>query len=83
MARLVTSVFETNLSLQDSRLQHDHEEAGGVGCDYRDPDRGDGFGQNVPLPGGYSRAFGLYQSAALITVGTVGLFFLFRKFDWL
>ncbi|MBK9158250.1 MAG: hypothetical protein IPM11_09050 [Micropruina sp.] len=56
---MVTSVFETNLSLQDSRPDTIMKKLAGVGCDYRDPDRGDGLVcQNVPP--GYGRgAFGL------------------------
>lgn len=80
---MVTSVFETNLSLQDSRLNTIMKKLAGWGAIIAIPTAVTGwFGQNVPYPG-YSEAFGLYQSAALITVGTVGLFFLFRKFDWL
>ena len=40
------------------------------------------FGQNLPY-WGFSEPWGLWQSIVLIVVGTVGLYWLFRRNDWL
>ncbi len=80
---MVGSVFETNLSLQDARLNTVMKKLASWGAIIAVPTAVTGwFGQNVPYPG-FSAEFGLWQSAVLILVGTVGLYVLFRKFDWL
>ena len=40
------------------------------------------FGQNVPYPG-FAEPFGMFQSIAAILIGSVGLYLLFRKYDWI
>jgi magnesium transporter len=40
------------------------------------------FGQNLPYPG-FEAVSGLVASAVLILAGTVGLYLLFRRIDWL
>ena len=80
---VVSSVFETNLSLQDSRLNEVMKKLAGWGAIIAVPTAVTGwFGQNLPYPG-FSDVFGLWQSALLILLGTVGLYILFRKVDWI
>jgi len=80
---VVSSVFETNLSLQDSRLNEVMKKLAGWGAIIAVPTAVTGwFGQNLPYPG-FSDTFGLVQSAVLILLGTVGLYILFRRVDWI
>lgn len=80
---MVTSVFETNLSLQDARLNTVMKKLAAWGAIIAVPTAVTGwFGQNIPYPG-FENLWGLWQSALLILVGTVGLYLLFKKFDWL
>ncbi len=80
---MLSGLFETNLSLQDARLNTIMKKLAGWAAVIAVPTAVTGwFGQNVPYPG-FSTSFGLYQSIALILVGTVGLYLLFRKYDWI
>lgn len=80
---MVTSVFETNLSLQDARLNEVMKKLAAWAAIIAVPTAVTGwFGQNLPYPG-FATQDGLVQSVALILVGTVGLYILFRKVDWL
>ncbi|MBK8461183.1 MAG: magnesium transporter CorA family protein [Micropruina sp.] len=80
---MVSSVFETNLSLQDARLNTIMKKLASWGAIIAVPTAVTGwFGQNLPYPG-FSEPSGLWQSAILILIGTVGLFFAFKRFDWL
>jgi len=80
---LVTSVFETNLSLQDSRLNEVMKKLASWAAIIAVPTAVTGwFGQNLPYPG-FATEFGLLQSVLLIIVGTIGLYILFRKVDWI
>ncbi len=80
---MVSSVFETNLSLQDARLNTVMKKLASWGAIIAVPTAVTGwFGQNIPYPG-FGNEFGLLQSALLILIGTVGLYFLFKRFDWL
>ncbi|HEX5336291.1 MAG TPA: magnesium transporter CorA family protein [Propionicimonas sp.] len=80
---MVSSVFETNLSLQDARLNEVMKKLAGWGAIIAVPTAITGwFGQNLPYPG-FSNDFGLWQSALLILAGTVGLYILFRKVNWI
>jgi magnesium transporter len=80
---MVSSVFETNLSLQDARLNEVMKKLAAWAAIIAVPTAVTGwFGQNIPYPG-FSNEFGLLQSVVLILVGTVGLYFLFRRVDWL
>lgn len=79
---MITSVFETNLSLQDARLNVVMKKLAGWGAIIAVPTAVTGwFGQNIPYPG-FSTGFGLWQSTLLILVGTVGLYILFKRRDW-
>lgn len=80
---MVTSVFETNLSLQDARLNTIMKKLASWGAIIAVPTAVTGwFGQNLPY-WGFSDSWGLWQSVVLIVVGTVGLYWLFRRNDWL
>lgn len=80
---LVTSAFETNLSLQDARLNTIMKKLASWGAIIAVPTAVTGwFGQNLPY-WGFSDSLGLWQSVVLIVVGTVGLYWLFRRNDWL
>ncbi len=80
---MVASVFETNLSLQDARLNTIMKKLASWGAIIAVPTAVTGwFGQNLPY-WGFSSAWGLWQSVVLIVVGTVGLYWLFRRNDWL
>lgn len=80
---LVTSLFETNLSLQDMRLNQVMRKLAAWAAIIAVPTAITGwFGQNVPYPG-YLRSSGMWLSVALI-VGTVAvLALLFRRRGWL
>ena len=80
---MVSSVFETNLSLQDARLNTVMKKLASWGAIIAVPTAVTGwFGQNLPY-WGFDSAWGLWQSIVLIVVGTVGLYWLFRRNDWL
>ena len=80
---MVTSVFETNLSLQDARLNTIMKKLASWGAIIAVPTAVTGwFGQNLPY-WGFSSTWGLWQSIVLIIVGTIGLYWLFRRNDWL
>ncbi len=80
---MVSSVFETNLSLQDARLNEVMKKLAGWGAIIAVPTAVTGwFGQNIPYPG-YLSEYGLVQSTILILLGTVGLYILFRRVDWI
>ena len=80
---MVASVFETNLSLQDARLNTIMKKLASWGAIIAVPTAVTGwFGQNVPYAG-FSSPWGLWQSVVLIVVGTIGLYWLFRRNDWL
>lgn len=80
---MVTSIFETNLSLQDSRLNTIMKKLAGWAAIIAVPTAITGwFGQNVPYPG-FSEPFGLYLSAGLIALGSLALYFVFKAHDWL
>nr|NLI51728.1 magnesium transporter CorA family protein [Propionibacterium sp.] len=80
---MVTSIFETNLSLQDARLNTIMKKLAGWAAIIAVPTAITGwFGQNVPYPG-FAEPLGLWLSAALIAIGGVALYFVFRAHDWL
>lgn len=80
---MVSSLFETNLSLQDARLNTIMKKLAGWAAIIAVPTAVTGwFGQNIPYPG-YGTAAGLVQSVVVIIVASVGLYLLFRKFDWI
>ena len=80
---MVSSVFETNLSLQDARLNTIMKKLASWGAIIAVPTAVTGwFGQNLPY-WGFSEPWGLWQSVVLIVIGTIGLYWLFRRNDWL
>ncbi|SIR98173.1 magnesium transporter CorA family protein [Williamsia sterculiae] len=80
---MVTTVFETNLSLQDARLNTVMKKLTGWAGIIAVPTAITGFfGQNVPYPG-YSHVSGFVASTVLIIVMMVGLYLVFRRRDWL
>ena len=80
---MVSSVFETNLSLQDARLNEVMKKLAAWAAIIAVPTAVTGwFGQNLPYPG-FGAVSGLLQSVVLMLLGTVGLYILFRKVDWL
>lgn len=80
---MVSSVFETNLSIQDARLNEVMKKLAAWAAIIAVPTAVTGwFGQNIPYPG-FSEVSGLMQSVVLMLIGTVGLYILFRKVEWL
>ncbi|CCH79590.1 putative metal ion transport protein [Nostocoides japonicum T1-X7] len=80
---MVSTIFETNLSLQDARLNTVMKKLAGWGAIIAVPTAVTGwFGQNIPFPG-FGRHGGLAVSVALIVVATAALYALFRSRDWL
>jgi len=80
---MVTSLFETNLSLQDARLNTIMKKLAGWAAIIAVPTAITGwFGQNVPYFG-FAEPSGVWLSSALIVVGVVVLYAVFRRQDWL
>ncbi|WP_233266827.1 magnesium transporter CorA family protein [Tomitella fengzijianii] len=83
LRELVTTIFETNLSLQDARLNTVMKKLTGWAAIIAVPTAITGwFGQNVPYPGS-EEVSGLIVSATAIVVLAVGLFVVFRRKDWI
>ncbi len=79
---LVTSAFETNLSLQDAHLNTIMKKLAGWAAIIAVPTAITGwFGQNLPFPG-FGEPWGLGLSLGLIVAGSVVLYALFRARDW-
>jgi magnesium transporter len=80
---MITTIFETNLSLQDARLNTIMKKLTGWAAIIAVPTAITGFyGQNVPFPG-YGALAGFLVSTALIVAGVVILYIMFRRRDWL
>ncbi len=80
---MVTTVFETNLSLQDAHLNTVMKKLAGWAAIIAVPTAVTGwYGQNIPYPG-FGEAFGLAQSAVLVLFISVILYVVFRRKDWL
>lgn len=80
---MVTSLFETNLSLQDAHLNTVMKKLAGWAAIIAVPTAVTGwFGQNVPYPG-FAEAFGMWQSTVLIVTASIGLYIAFRRRDWI
>ncbi len=79
---MVTSIFETNLSLQDSRLNTIMKKLAGWAAIIAVPTAITGwFGQNVPYPG-FNEPLGFYLTTALVLLCPVALYLLFKHYDW-
>jgi magnesium transporter len=80
---MISSVFETNLSLQDARLNTIMKKLTSYTALIAIPTAVTGFyGQNVPYPG-FSQPWGFATSAVLIVVLACGLYALLRHRGWL
>jgi magnesium transporter len=80
---MVTTVFETNLSLQNARLNTVMKKLAGWAAIIAVPTAVTGwFGQNIPFPG-FASHLGLVQSIILILALSVGLYVVLRRRDWI
>jgi magnesium transporter len=80
---MVTTVFETNLSLQDARLNNVMKKLTGWAAIIAVPTAVTGFyGQNVTYPG-IETVAGFLTSTAVIVLLVVILYMMFRRRDWL
>src|SRR6202046_1214189 len=80
---LVTSILETNLTIQGNRLNVITKKVTGWAAIIGVPTFITGFyGMNVPYPG-FSAHVGLIVAVALMLVSGVALYGVFRRKDWL
>ncbi|MER7073935.1 magnesium transporter CorA family protein [Terrabacter sp. NPDC000476] len=80
---MVTTIFETNLSLQDARLNTVMKKLTGWAAIIAVPTAVTGwFGQNVPYPG-FQQPWGVTFSAAVIAGVAVALYVVFRRKGWI
>jgi magnesium transporter len=80
---MITTVFETNLSLQDARLNTVMKKLTGWAAIIAVPTAVTGwFGQNIPYPG-FARSSGLWASAIVIIVMAGTLFVVFKRRSWI
>jgi magnesium transporter len=80
---LVSTIVETNLSLRDYRQNLIVKKVSSWAAIIAVPALVTGYyGMNVPFPG-FARVWGAVLSTALIVGGTIGLYRLFRRIDWL
>jgi magnesium transporter len=80
---LVTSVLETNLTIQGNRLNVITKKVTSWAAIIAVPTAITGFyGQNVPYPG-FSQKSGFYASTLVIILLSGFLYWLFKRKDWL
>jgi magnesium transporter len=80
---MVTSIFETSLSLQDARLNTVMKKLTAWAAIIAVPTAVTGwFGQNVPYPG-FQQPWGVWLTAGIIVAGGVALYVTFKRKDWL
>jgi magnesium transporter len=80
---MITTVFETNLSLQDARLNIVVKKLTGWAAIIAVPTLVTGwYGQNVPYPG-FSQISGVVTSALLSVITSVVLFVMFKRRGWI
>ncbi|MGB6165507.1 MAG: magnesium transporter CorA family protein [Pseudonocardiaceae bacterium] len=80
---LVTTVLETNLTIQGNRLNVITKKVTSWAAIIAVPTAITGFyGQNVPYPG-FGHESGFYISTIAIVVISIGLYCLFRRRDWI
>lgn len=80
---LVTTILETNLTIQGNRLNVITKQVTSWAAIIAVPTAITGFyGQNVPYPG-FGHVSGFYASTVMIVVLSVGLYVLFRRRDWI
>ena len=80
---LVSTILETNLSIQGNRLNTITKKVTSWAAIIAVPTAVTGFyGMNVPYPG-FARHSGFVVSVVLLVVLSSGLYLLFRRLDWL
>jgi magnesium transporter len=80
---MISSLFETNLSLQDARLNTIMKKLAGWAAIIAVPTAVTGwFGQNVPYTG-FGQPYGVWMSLGMIVLGSLALYMVFRKYDWI
>lgn len=80
---MISSIFETNLSLADSRLNTIMKKLTAWAAIIAVPTAVTGFyGQNVPYPG-FGAHWGFWVSAIVMIMIAVGLYVIFRRKDWI
>jgi magnesium transporter len=80
---MITTIFETNLSLQDARLNTVMKKLTGWAAIIAVPTAVTGwFGQNVPYPG-FGQANGVLLSTLVIVGGGALLYVVFRRKGWI
>ncbi len=80
---MVSGLFETNLSLQDARLNTIMKKLAGWAAVIAVPTAITGwFGQNVPYTG-FGTEAGVWMSLGMIIVGSAALYLVFKKYDWI
>jgi len=80
---LVTTILETNLTIQGNRLNSIMKKVTSWAAIIAVPTAITGFyGQNVPYPG-FQNAFGFWVSSGLIVVLSSALYLVFRWRDWI
>ncbi len=80
---LVTTILETNLTIQGNRMNLIMKKVTSWAAIIAVPTAITGFyGQNLPYPG-FATHWGFWFSTALIIVGSLTLYWSFRRHDWL
>ena len=80
---MITTVFETNLSLQDARINIVVKKLTGWAAIIAVPTLVTGwYGQNIPYPG-FSQVSGVVTSALLSVITSVVLYVMFRRRGWI
>jgi magnesium transporter len=80
---MITTVFETNLSLQDARLNTIMKKLTGWAAIIAVPTAVTGwYGQNVPYPG-FQDVAGFVSSAVVIVLASALLYVIFKRKGWL
>ena len=80
---MISTIFETNLSLADARLNTIMKKLTAWAAIIAVPTAVTGFyGQNVPFPG-FADRVGFLVSTAIIVVAVVALYITFKRKAWL
>lgn len=80
---MITAVFETNLSLQDARLNIVVKKLTGWAAIIAMPTLVTGwYGQNIPYPG-FSEPSGVITSVLLSVLTSLILYIMFKRRDWI
>jgi magnesium transporter len=80
---LVTTILDTNLTIQGNRLNSIMKKVTGWAAIIAVPTAITGFyGQNIPYPG-FGQPWGFWVSTAVTIALSVGLYFMFKARDWI